>query len=345
LLMRTIRWGILGCGDVTEIKSGPGFQKAEGSALVAVMRRDAAKAEDYARRHGVPRWYADAAALIADPEVDAIYVATPPGSHCELALAACAAGKPCYVEKPMARNHAECVRMVEAFRKAGLPLFVAYYRRGLPRFLRARDLVRDGAIGRVTSVAVRCLDPRHRSTDPASLPWRVEAGNSGGGIFLDLGSHALDYLDFVLGPLLEARGTASNLGGVAAVEDVVELSFRTADGARGQGLWNFASDHREDRIEFVGTGGRITFSCFGTDPLCLERGGKAELFAEPMPAHVQQPLIQTMVDELRGRGTCPSTGESGARTQAVMDAALEGYYGGRQRAFWEDDPAAWPGRG
>src|ERR1041385_2373068 len=146
----TIRWGILGCGDVTEVKSGPGFQKAEGSQLVAVMRRNGEKAADYARRHEVPRWYDSADALIHDSEVDAVYIGTPPGSHLEYALQVCAAGKPCYVEKPMARNHAECVKMVEAFEAAGLPLFVAYYRRGLPRFRKAKELVESGRIGQVT---------------------------------------------------------------------------------------------------------------------------------------------------------------------------------------------------
>src|SRR5258706_8424693 len=126
-----IRWGIIGCGDVTEVKSGPGFQKAEGSALVAVMRRDAAKAEDYARRHNVPRWYADADALIADRDVDAVYIATPPSSHEEYVLKAAKARKPVLVEKPMAMSVAECEAMIAACRSAGVPLRVAYYRRRL----------------------------------------------------------------------------------------------------------------------------------------------------------------------------------------------------------------------
>ena len=86
-----IRWGIIGCGDVTEVKSGPGFKQAANSALVAVMRRDAGKAADYARRHNVPRWYANADELLADPNVDAISIATPPSSHAQLALQAAAA--------------------------------------------------------------------------------------------------------------------------------------------------------------------------------------------------------------------------------------------------------------
>src|SRR5688500_5443867 len=157
--MRTIRWGIIGCGDVTEVKSGPGFQKADHSALVAVMRRTGTLAEDYARRHGVPRWYDDARALVADPEVDAVYVATPPSTHLEYALLAARAGKPVYVEKPMARDHAECVAMVEGCRAAGVPLFVAYYRRSLARFLKIKELVDAGAIGEPRLVTVTLYQP------------------------------------------------------------------------------------------------------------------------------------------------------------------------------------------
>ena len=136
-----IRWGIIGCGEVCEVKSGPAFVKCAGSTLVAVMRRDGAKAGDYARRHGVRKWYDDAEKLIRDPEVDAVYVATPPGTHEHYALrvATAAAGKPCYVEKPMARSYVECARMVEAFRAAGRPLFVAYYRRARNRAARSKN--------------------------------------------------------------------------------------------------------------------------------------------------------------------------------------------------------------
>ena len=134
--MRTVRLGIIGCGNVTEVKSGPGFQKAKDSSLVAVMRRTGELAQDYAGRHDVPRWYADAEALIGDPEVDAIYIATPPSSHKEYVILAARAGKPIYVEKPMARTHAECQAMIAICREAGVPLYVAYYRRALPRFLK-----------------------------------------------------------------------------------------------------------------------------------------------------------------------------------------------------------------
>ena len=329
-----IRWGIIGCGDVTEVKSGPALQKTRGSALVAVMRRDAAKAADYARRHGVPRFYSDARALVADPEVDAIYVATPPGAHLDGALLAAGAGKPCYVEKPMARHTPECDAMLAAFAAANQKLFVAYYRRALPRFVKVKELLDRGALGMMTGVSHRLATAAHASLDAANLPWRVSVESSGGGLFLDVGSHALDLLDFFCGPLAGARGHAARLASPGVTEDAVAMTFRTAAGAPGAATWNFASQVTEDTMEFRGTLGRISLSVFGSDPVRLETARGVELFDLPNPPHVQQPLIQTVVDELLGRGACPSTGESGRRTSAVMDAVLEDFYGGRTDAFW-----------
>jgi 1,5-anhydro-D-fructose reductase (1,5-anhydro-D-mannitol-forming) len=331
----TIRWGILGCGDVTEVKSGPALAQAEGSALVAVMRRTPHLAEDYARRHGVPRWYSSARDLIEDPGVDAVYVATPPGAHLDLALAVAAAGKPAYVEKPMARNHAECRRMVEAFAAAGLPLFVAYYRRALPRFEKARALLAEGRIGRPTSLTYRChARPRHGGPDA----WRIDPARSGGGLFLDLGCHALDLFDWLLGPLADVAGSARRASlEPGVVEDVVTMSFRAESGVLGVAMWDFAgASPHEDRVELGGTEGLLRFSVFGDDPIRLvTAAGAEESFAAPNPRHIQAPLIQTIVDALRGKGSCPSTGETAARTSLVMDTVLGRFYGGRDDAFWE----------
>jgi predicted dehydrogenase len=346
---KTIRWGMIGCGDVAEVKSGPGFQKAEGSALVAVMRRRGDLAADFARRHGVPRWYDDPAALIADPEVDAVYIATPPGAHERLALAVCAARKPAYVEKPMARNHAECLRMVDAFARAGVPLYVAYYRRALPRFVRARDLAASGALGRVTGVRYRQSGPYLPSvqigaTEGTPLPWRLQAEHAGGGLFLDVGCHTLDILDFILGPLEVVRGSAASSGTPSYfVEDSVSLTFRTAGGIPGDAEWTFASDARADEIVITGDRAELRLSTFGHEPIQLrQRDGAVESFDHPAPPHIQQPFIQATVDELRGHGRCPSTGVSAARTSAIIDEVLRDYYGTRADGFWRN-PERWPG--
>lgn len=322
--MNTIRWGIIGVGDVTEHKSGPAFAKAANSALVAVMRRDAAKAADYAKRHNVPRWYDDGQKLIADPEVDAVYVATPPDTHEHYAILTAAAGKPCYVEKPMARTHDECRRMVDAARRAGTKLFVAYYRRSLPRFLKVKELLDAGAIGPVRFVNVRLYQPPMKEDlDRENLPWRVRPEIAGAGRFLDLASHTLDLLDFLLGPVTNARGHANNQANLYPAEDIVSGSFAFDSGALGAGVWCFTTHHRDDIVELVGANGRIAFSTFGgNDPVRLETTSESEEFQIPHPDHIQQPMIQAIVDELNGQGTSPSTGETAARTSRVMDQLL-----------------------
>ena len=333
--MQTIRWGIIGCGDVTEVKSGPGFQKAQGSALVAVMRRNAGLAEDYARRHSVPRWYSDADQLIADPEVDAVYVATPPSSHKQYALAAARAGKPVYVEKPMALNAAECDEMIEACRQAGVPLWVAYYRRAQPKFLAVRDLLAAGEVGdmRFARVLLQRV-PVAAEADPASRTWRFAPEVSGGGHLLDMGSHMLDLLDFFLGPVQTAQGIAASQAGLYPAEDSVVANLAFERGVLGVGVWNSACHAPADLIELVGDRGELRFACFDPSPIILVRDGRAREIAAEQPAHVQQPLIQTIVDELNGTGQCPSTGESGARTTRVIDAILADY-----RTIWAT-PAA-----
>ena len=323
--MKTIRWGIIGCGDVCELKSGPAFQRVEGSSLVAVMRRDAAKAEDFAQRHGVPRWYWEAEALVHDPEVDAIYIATPPGSHREYALMAARAGKPVYVEKPMARSHAECEEMITVCRDAGVPLFVAYYRRSLPRFERVRELVQSGGIGEPQSVHVAFRRPPSPKEQSADKPWRVLPEQSGGGHLWDMGSHALDYLDHVLGPIRHVQGLAKNFGGLYGPEDTICGIFAFASGCLGTGAWSFSSGVSEDRLEFIGSEGNVSLSVFGTEPPVVLKGGKETKLPAETPAHIQQPLIERIVRALEGGETCPSTGESAARTNSVLEQLVATY--------------------
>lgn len=327
--MRTIRWGIVGCGDVTEVKSGPGFAKAAHSALVAVMRRDATLAADYARRHGVPRWTDDAEAILRAPDVDAVYVATTPETHCDYVLRCAAAGKPVLVEKPMAMDAAECDAMIAACAAAGVPLRVAFYRRALPRFLAVRDLVRSGAIGEVRMVTSRQFQPLRTKDDslPDGKPWRLDGARSGGGLFVDMMSHTLDFLDFVFGPIGDVRAFAANRGGAYDVEDVVAASWRHEGGVLGSGAYCYAADRDEEFNEIVGAAGRIRFSTTRPVPIELWRGDRRETLDVGDPPHVHQPLIQTFVDELNGVGACPSTGVSAARTTRAVDAILGEYRG------------------
>ena len=328
--MRTIRWGILGCGNVTEVKSGPGFYKADNSSLVAVMRRNGALARDWAERHGVGKWYESADELINDRDVDAVYIATPPGSHMQYALLCAQAGKPTYVEKPMALNHAECLEMIDAFASARVPLFVAYYRRALARFLKIKELIDGGVIGDVRFVRISMHRPASEQDRNPAENWRIDPAVSGGGYFLDLASHMLDFLEYALGPIAEASGFAGNQAGLYEAEDIVSGSFRFASGVHGTGTWCFAADEKMDWTEIHGSTGKIGYVTFDDSPVVVETGSGVERFSIPYPAHVQQPLIQTIVDELNGIGRSPSNGESAARTTWVMDQLLGGYYDGRR---------------
>ncbi|GAB3598151.1 Gfo/Idh/MocA family protein [Microbacterium tumbae] len=314
--MANVRWGIIGCGDVTEIKSGPALQKADGSELVAVMRRTPGLAEDYARRHGVPRWSEDAEDILRADDVDAVYIATHPDTHLEYAVRAAEAGKAVYVEKPMARSAEECGRMQEACDRAGVPLWVAYYRRALPRFLKIKTLIDDGAIGDIRAVSSR------RFQRVRADAWQNVPGASGGGYFFDAACHTLDFLQFLFGSLEDVHGHASTHGGIGPLEDTVAASYRFATGVIGSGTWCFDAADDEDVTTVVGSGGTLSFSVSAHDAIRVVRGRQAQEYWIEDPEHVHQPLVQTIVDELAGRGSCPSTGRSALPTAEAMDILL-----------------------
>jgi len=320
-----IKWGMIGCGDVTEKKSGPAFNKVKDSELVAVMCRTPGRAEDYARRHGIPKWTMDAENLITDPEINVIYIATPPDSHAYYTDQAAKQGKAIYVEKPMAKNYAECLEMIEVCKKASVPLFVAYYRRCMPKFLKVKEILDSGLIGTVRAIIISLvLPPRPQDLNSDHLPWRVIPEIAGGGYFVDLASHQLDLLDFLFGPIQEASGDKAFQTGWYPAEDLVSAHFRFENGILGDGMWCFsgADFHQQDRTEIIGSEGKITFSFFDPSPLEVLTPNGVNKINTPWPEHVQQPLIECVVSALLGKGICPSTGVSAARTNHIMDSIL-----------------------
>ncbi len=321
--MDQIKWGIIGCGNVTEVKSGPAFNKVPNSSLVAVMRRDGALAKDYAERHGVPKWFDDAEALIHDPDVNAIYIATPPDAHESLAFKAMQAGKPVYIEKPMARTAAECDRINAESKRTGVPVFVAYYRRALDYFLKVKELIDKKVIGDIRFIDI-CLQwqPYDEEVGPDPKPrWRVKPEISGGGHFHDLASHQFDLLEFIFGPIRYASGIARNQAGLYEADDIVVANFEFESGILGKGSWCYTvdQDQREDETQIIGSKGRITFSFFEKFDIHVETSEGIEVFHVPYPQHVQKPLIESIVRELRGEGKSPSSGDTGARANLIMD--------------------------
>ena len=322
-----VRWGILGVGNVCEVKSAPAMNLIPNSKIAAVMRRSEEKVKDYAQRHGIAKWYTSAIDLIKDSEVNAIYIATPPNAHLELASLAAAAGKPVYVEKPMARTHQECMEMIEVCEKANVPLYVAYYRRELPHFLKIKELIDSGALGEIRSVHINLKQKLDATLiTKVETNWRVDPELAGGGYFFDLASHQLDLMDFFFGKIAQARGFASNQAGTYEAEDIVVGSFVFESGVLGTGNWCFTtSENAElDQTIIYGSKGKVSFETFGKGEFELDLDGKAaEKFLFDLPKHIQQPLIQTIVGDLLGTETCNSTGVSGARANWVMDQLVK----------------------
>lgn len=320
-------WGIIGAGDVCEKKSAPAMYKLQGSRVKSVMRRNREKAADYAKRHKIPYYFDKVENILEDPEIDIIYIATPPSSHRELALKVADAGKPAYVEKPMAANYRDCLAMNEAFKEAELPLFVAYYRRTLPNFLKIKELVDIGVIGEVRTVNIMMnKEPVPDNVRHLEYNWRVIPEIAGGGYFYDLASHQLDFLDFLLGPVKEAKGITANQAGLYEAEDVVSGSFVFENGVIGSGSWCFSSGKSADfdKTIIVGSKGKIEFATFGDPRVFLYTDEKGEeILKFNLPEHIQQNLVKSILDEMRGKGKCPSTGVTAARTSWVLDMIVK----------------------
>ncbi len=330
---KNINWGIIGVGNVTEVKSGPAFYKVEHSNLVAVMRRNAEKAADYAKRHNVPKWYSNASELINDPNVDAVYIATPPDSHANYAIETMKAGKPVYVEKPMAKNYAECKEMLKVSNETGMPLWVAYYRRTLPAFLKAKELVDSGAIGKPLMVNIKLYkQASERNQKPEEMHWHVFPEIAGAGYFFDLASHQFDFLDFVFGEVKEVKGQAANLAGLYPAEDTVSGTWKHESGVIGTGSWCFVVDKNstEDYIQIIGEKGEICLPCFSHGNLVLKTAAGEKDLKFENPQHISQNLVQQLVNELRGIGKCVSTGKSAARTSWVLEEIVKDYYNRRK---------------
>lgn len=318
--MEKIYWGIIGCGDVTELKSGPAFNKVPHSELVAVMRRDAEKAKDYAKRHNVPKYYSDGYELIRDPAINAIYIATPPGSHEEYALAAIAAGKPVYVEKPMAVDFAAADNITKHAEEKDVKLTVAHYRNAQPFFRKIKALLDEAAIGTIEKVQLVFNRTALTEADLAQpqKAWRVDPAVSGGGLFHDMAPHQLGLMLYFFGAVKDVNGRAFTTNGVYKAHDKVEATLVFKNGALFNGIWNFNASENTDECIIRGSNGSIRFPVFGEHEMIIEKNGAEEKISFEIPYHVQQPMIAETVLYFLGRGENPCKGEEGREVMRWM---------------------------
>ena len=324
--MKEIGWGFIGCGEVTEKKSGPAFNEVPGSHVVAVMSRNAEKAESYAKRHNIKKWYTDPLELINDPEINAIYKATPPSSHATFAIMAMKAGKPVYIEKPLAASYEDCARINRISELTGVPCFVAYYRRYLPYFQKVKQIIQSGAIGTPANVQIRfSVPPRDLDyKSNGSLPWRLQPDIAGGGYFYDLAPHQLDLIQDIFGVITRAHGYCSNMAKLYKAEDTISACFYFENGLPGSGSWCFVGHQsaKEDRIEVIGEKGMLSFSVYNYSPIQLVTSEGRSSIVVPNPPYVQLPIIRSVIEHLQGIGICECTSVSATPVNWVMDRIL-----------------------
>jgi predicted dehydrogenase len=290
------------------------------------MSRSESKARSYAERHHIPKWYTDAQELVDDPNINAIYIATPPSSHATFAIMAMKAGKPVYVEKPLAASYDDCARINRISEQTGVPCFVAYYRRYLPYFQRVRDIVKNGLIGEVTNVQVRfSVPPRYLDYNShENLPWRLQPDIAGGGYFYDLAPHQLDILQELFGVITRAHGYCANRAHLYKAEDTISACFLFDSGLPGSGSWCFVGHQsaKEDCIEIIGDKGSVSFSVFNYDPIRLVTSEGNMNIVVPNPPYVQLPIIKSVIEDLQGFGACTCTSVSATPVNWVMDRIL-----------------------
>ncbi len=324
--MKQINWGFIGCGEVTEKKSGPAFNEVEGSQVVAVMSRSENKARSYAERHHIRKWYTDAQELIDDPDVNAIYIATPPSSHATFAIMAMRAGKPVYIEKPLAASYNDCIRINRISEQTGVPCFVAYYRRYLPYFQKVKEIIENGTIGKVINVQIRfSVPPRDLDyKNEKELPWRLQPDIAGGGYFYDLAPHQIDLLQNIFGVITRAHGYPANRAHLYKAEDTVSACFFFENGVTGSGSWCFVGHEsaKEDRIEVIGDKGSLSFSVFTYGPIVLITSEGKQSITVPNPSYVQLPMIKHVIEHLQGIGHCDCTSISATPVNWVLDRVL-----------------------
>ncbi|QUM80605.1 Gfo/Idh/MocA family oxidoreductase [Moritella sp. 5] len=317
-----IRWGIIGCGNVTELKSGPAYQKVAGFKLSAVMRRNLDLAQDYALRHKVEAYSSNPDDIINSDNIDAVYIATPPDSHKLYALQVAQAGKPCCIEKPLAPNYADSLDIYNAFNDKNIPLFVAYYRRSLPRFNKVKALLEASAIGQVRTINAFLNKPANALDLSGEFNWRTDKDVAAGGYFDDLASHGLDLFAYLLGEFDIVKGLGTNQQGLYSSLDSVSACWQHKSGVTGVGSWNFGGCTREDRVVITGSKGEIRFSVFDEAAVILQTLAQRQEFIIENPENIQLYHVQNMREHLVNNIDHPSSGETALHTSWVMEQIL-----------------------
>ncbi len=316
--MSDVRWALIGCGDIARKRVAPALRDAEGSRLVSVSRARTELAEEFAKAFEADRWYADWREQVCDPAVHAVYIATPVNQHAEQTIAAAEAGRHVLCEKPMALDAAECDRMIAACQANNVRLGVAYYRRFYPVVRRIKETVEWGEIGAVVTAQVNAFEAFNpKPWEPRA--WLLDPEQSGGGPMMDFGSHRVELLLNLLGPVAEATGFLDRIRFERKVEDTAIAVLRMESGARAQLTVSHAAAEPRDTLDIFGTNGSLHVESLNCGDLRVVGDFGDRLEHHPPHANLHQPLVEDFVDCLRKMREPGVSGAAGRDVQRVLD--------------------------
>jgi predicted dehydrogenase len=316
--MQKLRWGLIGCGDIARKRVAPALRDAAGSELYAVARAQADLAEEFAREFGARKHYGDWRELLADPEIDAIYIATPVDLHAEQTIAAARAGKHVLCEKPMALTAADCGRAAAACREAGVKLGIAYYRHFYPLLKRIKQIIASGEIGQPVIARINAFEqfnpaahePRH---------WLIEKARSGGGPMMDFGCHRIEVLMNLFGPIARTQAFQDQVRLKRDVEDTAGAFFHFESGAHAALLVSHAAFEPQDTLDIFGGAGALRVPVLTAGQLHIKTPAGERAESHPPHANLHQPLIEDFVDAIANDREPAVGAEVGREVQRIEE--------------------------
>lgn len=314
--MDILKWGLIGCGDIAQKRVAPALRDLPMCELLAVTRSRPDLAESFANRFGARKWYPAWHELLADKEIDAVYIATPVHLHAAQTIAAAEAGKHVLCEKPMATNVEECDAMVAACRANDVKLGVAYYRHFYPVIERIKKVIASGEIGKPVLVQVNAFEWFDPGPDHPRR-WLIEREMAGGGPMFDFGCHRIEALVNIFGPVQRVTSIVSNAVFNREVEDTATALFQFESGTCGVLSVSHAASEPRDTLDVFGVQGSINVPVLNAGEMRIRTSNGERMESHPPASNIHQPLIEDFVDALLTNREPRVSGEIGRRVAKV----------------------------
>lgn len=321
---KIVRWGLIGCGDIARRRVAPALRDLSNCDLVAISRARLELAERFAQEFGAQKWCADWRELLRDPEIDAVYVATPVYLHAAQTIAAAEAGKHVLCEKPMAMNVEECDRMIAACRANNVNLGIAYYRRFYPLIERIKRLLESGEIGKPVIVQINVYSWFNPQPDHPRY-WLIQKEQAGGGPMFDVGCHRIEVLLNLFGPIRRITSVGGAVAFEREVEDTAVALFQFERGTCGVLAVSHAAREAQDTLDIVGTLGSIHVEALNAGPMTIQTSGEVRRESYPPTSNLHQPLIADFAAAVIENREPKVSGAIGRAVAEVQQAISQGY--------------------